>query len=112
MIERPGRRSFTGPGNPYCKIPAGFTGGRISFAGRGEGPAGTGGKGDALEGMSMGGEAGDCTVLRSDLEAKNAAVAAAPVAAEAAAMMAMVAFDICETAWQLQRSSRGKLPQV
>lgn len=33
-------------------------------------------------------------MLRSDLEEKNAAVAAAPVAAEAAAMMAMVAFDI------------------
>lgn len=32
--------------------------------------------------------------VRSGLEEKNAAVAAAPVAAEAAAMMAMVAFDI------------------
>lgn len=93
-MERPGRRSFTGPGNPYWRIPAGLTGGRVPLAGSGEGPAGTGGKGDVLEDISIEAELGDSTGLRSGFEEKNAAVAAAPVAAEAAAMIAIVAFDI------------------
>ncbi len=64
--------------------------------GRGAAPAGTGGRGEVRDGDSMGVVVGVWTTLRSGLDEKKAAVAAAPVAAEAAAMMAMVVFDILD----------------
>ena len=89
-------------------MPAGLTGGSVPFAGSGAGPAGTGAKGDVLEGISMDVELGAWATLRSGLEEKKAAVAAAPVAAEAAAMMAMVTFDILESISSLNDEADGE----
>ena len=94
-VDRLGRRSAIGPGKPYWKRPEGSTGAMISLAGRG--PAGVGGKGEVGVGTFVDDVAGAVGVggsFRSGREEKMAAVMAAPDAAEQAAMMANVVFDI------------------
>jgi hypothetical protein len=90
-------RSDTGPGNPYWNNPAGSTGGIISLAGIG-----------TVFGIGAGTDVVD--VADTDVEEDMAwawaffserveyiaAVTPAPVAADTAAMIAIVAFDILE----------------
>ena len=86
-------RSATGPGNPYWKSPAGSTGGRISFAGMGM-LFGTGAGMEVVEvAETVVEDAAACAFFSERVEI-IAAVTPAPVAAETAAMIAMVAFDI------------------
>ena len=83
-----------GPGKPYWKMPVGFTGGMRSLrSGLGR-AAGTGGGGDKGDGTPGGGDVGVGDSLRWERDARMAAVAAEPAAAETPAMIANVVFDI------------------
>ena len=92
VVERVGRRSEMGPGKPYWKRPEGFTGVIRSFLDKG---IGTGAAGVGIVGVGMAAVGvGWSETLRSRRDEKNAAEAAAPVAADTPAMMAKVVFDI------------------
>ena len=88
-------RSATGPGNPYWKSPAGSTGGRIFCVGIERAP----GIGAGTEVVDVAETAVDdataCAFFSERVE-YMAAVTPAPVAAETAAMIAIVVFDILE----------------
>ena len=98
-------RSATGPGNPYWKRPAGSTGGRIFCTGMGNAP----GIGAGTEVVNVADTALDdvtaCTFFSERVEYITA-VTPAPVAAETAAIIAMVVLDILEGATRL-RSMRS-----
>lgn len=93
-VERVGRKSAMGPGKPYWNRPEGSTGGMIALGGRT--PTGAGGKGDVGVGRSRLGtvEVDGGEGVRPGREENRAAVIAAPDAAEQAAMIAMVVFDM------------------
>lgn len=90
--EAAGRRSFTGPGKPYWKMPLGSTR-ALRAAALGEGMAGTEetGRGGPVTVVVV-----VVTVGRGDsfFVESRAAVAAAPAAAPPAAMIANVTFDM------------------
>lgn len=86
-------RSETGPGNPYWKSPVGSTGGIIflSDVGRVEG---TGAGTEVVDVAETAVEDAAACAFFSERVEYIAAVTPAPVAAETAAMIAIVAFDI------------------
>ena len=93
------RRSATGPGKPYWKTPEGSTGGTVGTVGSSR-SIGIGAGGDV---RVPGGETVVVVVeivcvsrfRRPDMP-NSAAVAAAPAAADAPAMMASVIFDMAK----------------
>ena len=93
VSEAAGRRSATGPGKPYWKIPAGSTGPVTAFVGK-MGAAGGGALAPLLVVLT------DVVVVAIEglgvslRDANIEAVTAAPVAALAAAIRAKVAFDM------------------
>ena len=96
VVDGVGCRSETGPGNPYWKSPAGFTGAWVSLVGKGLWAGVEDGCG-VVVGIIAIGVADAEGALRSPREEKKAAVAAAPVAAETPAIIAKVVFDIFES---------------
>ena len=88
-------RSATGPGNPYWKSPAGSTGGMISLAGRGR-TLGIGAGTDVVDVADTDVEEATAWAFFSERVEYIAAVTPAPVAADTAAMIARVAFDILQ----------------
>ncbi len=94
VVDRVGRRSDIGPGKPYWNSPEGLTGVIKSFLDRGTGNGAAGFVGVGTVVVEVGGSVG---TLRSRRDEKNAAEAAAPVAADTPAMMARVVFDILST---------------
>jgi hypothetical protein len=86
-------RSATGPGNPYWNKPAGSTGGIISFAGTGT-VFGTGAGTEVVDVAETDVEEATAWAFFSERVEYIAAVTPAPVTAETAAMIAIVAFDI------------------
>ena len=98
-------RSATGPGNPYWKSPAGSTGDRIFWMGIGGAPRNGAGAGTGTEAFDVADadvdvDACDACAFLSDRFEYMAAVTPAPVAAEKAAIIAMVALDMLEGMWE------------
>lgn len=109
VVETLGRRSLIGPGKPYWKTPVGFTGGTISFrSGVGRG-VGTGGEGDAGVGTVRVERVAVGDSLCWDRNVRIAAVAAEPAAAETAAMMAKLVFDMLNTFTYDRRRRRKQI---
>ncbi len=94
VVDSVGRRSDIGPGKPYWNKPEGFTGVINSFLDRGIGTGAAGEIGAVGVGTVVLGVDWSVVTVRSRRDEKNAAEAAAPVAADTPAMMAKVVFDI------------------
>ena len=87
-------RSVTGPGNPYCNSPAGLTGEYLATGGCiGDGP-GMGGGCLVVVGVVGGGRVAVGEDWAFCLEENRKAERDAPAAAEVAAMIARVVFDM------------------
>lgn len=91
--EAAGRRSFTGPGKPYWKIPFGSTGGVRAAARTGTAGTDVVGRGGPVTVVVVVVMVGGTFCFFVDI---NAAVAAAPAAAPPAAMIAKVTFDMVD----------------